>query len=138
MTNVVIDASAGVELALRSNVGRALRSKLSPSSRFWVPEHYFAEVGAALRRLEMTNVYPSARIQIALDRVLSQPNRRVSVRTLVAQAWTRRHNVTLADALYVVVAQHLDAPLVTADLKLASAPVGGHEILRVGGHETAR
>jgi len=33
-----------------------------------------------------------------------------------------RHNLTIADALYVVVAQHLSAPLVTADLKLAGAP----------------
>jgi predicted nucleic acid-binding protein len=30
--------------------------------------------------------------------------------------------MTIADALYVVVARHLDAPLVTTDLKLAGAP----------------
>lgn len=33
-----------------------------------------------------------------------------------------RHNLTIADALYVVVAQHLAAPVVTTDLKLAGAP----------------
>lgn len=87
-----------------------------------MPEHYFTEVGSVLRRLERNGGYPPARIQLALDRSLSQPNRRVSVRPLVAEAWTMRHNLTLADALYVVVARHLGAPLVTADLKLAGAP----------------
>ncbi len=33
-----------------------------------------------------------------------------------------RHNLTIADALYVVVAQHLGAPVVTTDLRLARSP----------------
>ena len=59
---------------------------------------------------------------MALSRLLSAPARRVSVRPLVAEAWLLRHDLTVADALYVVMAQHLNAPLVTADLRLASAP----------------
>ena len=35
---------------------------------------------------------------------------------------TKRGNLTVADALYVVLAEHLSAALVTADVKLANAP----------------
>jgi len=33
-----------------------------------------------------------------------------------------RNNLTVADALYVVLAQHLDAPLITTDQRLANSP----------------
>lgn len=88
----------------------------------WVPEHYYTEAVAVLRRDEIHQRYDPARIQVALDRLLLAPARRVSVKPLVTEAWLLRHNLTVADALYVVIAQHLNAPLVTADLKLAGAP----------------
>jgi predicted nucleic acid-binding protein len=40
-----------------------------------------------------------------------------------------RPNLTIADALYVVVAQHLQAPLVTSDFRLAGAPNLGIDII---------
>ena len=33
-----------------------------------------------------------------------------------------RHTITIPDAIYVALARHLEAPLVTADLRLARAP----------------
>lgn len=44
----VLDASAGVELLLRSPIGTALEPKV-PGGIAWVPEIYFAEVAAGLR-----------------------------------------------------------------------------------------
>ena len=88
----------------------------------WVPEHYFAEVAAVLRRQALLRHYTEARIELALDRLRSAPMRRVSLVPLLQEAWDLRHNMTIADALYVVVAQHLDAPLVTTDFKLAATP----------------
>lgn len=122
MTPIVLDASAGVELALRTPVGRQLQKKIPTGATTWVPEHYFAETVAVLRRHELNQRYGSARIQVALDRLLTAPVRRVSVRPLIPEAWGFRHNLTVADALYVVVAQHLSAALVTSDLRLAAAP----------------
>lgn len=55
----------------------------------------------------------------ALD---TAPLRRVQVRPLLTEAWAKRNNATIADALYVVLAEHLDADLVTADIKLAHTP----------------
>ena len=87
----------------------------------WVPEHYYAEAVAVLRRDEINRRYHPARIQVALDRLLSAPARRVSVKPLVTEAWRLRHNLTVADALYVIVGQHLNARLAAVDRRLAAA-----------------
>lgn len=122
MTPVVVDASAGVELALKTPIGLHLDAKIPGPSTIWVPEHYYAEAAAVLRRQEINGRFAPARVQVALDRLLAVPARRVSVKPLVPEAWRLRHNLTFADALYVVVAQHLGADLVTADMRLANAP----------------
>ena len=47
---VVIDASAGAELAADTLRGRALRALLPADAVPWVPELFFAECGSVLRR----------------------------------------------------------------------------------------
>ena len=80
------------------------------------------EVAGALRRAELKKAAPSARVSAAFDALRIAPIRRVQVRPLLAEAWLRRGNLTIGDALYVVLADHLDALLVTADRNLANAP----------------
>src|SRR5512144_422486 len=75
-----------------------------------------------LRRHEINGRFAPARIQVALDRLLTASVRRVEVKPLVTEAWQLRRTLTLADALYVVVAQHLQALLVTTDAHLARSP----------------
>ncbi len=48
--------------------------------------------------------------------------RRAQVRPLLPDAWIRRAAITVADAVYVVLAEHIDATLVTADERLARSP----------------
>lgn len=50
------------------------------------------------------------------------PIERVSHRPLMERCWRLRANVTVYDAVYVALAEILDAPLVTADSRLAAAP----------------
>jgi predicted nucleic acid-binding protein len=129
LTAVVIDASAGVELLLGTAAGQALQARLPRPLVEWVPEIYYAEVAGVLRRAELSGRMSPARAAVALDRLLSMPMRRVQVRSLMAEAWALRHNVIVADALYVVLARHLSAPLVTADLALANAPGIGVSVI---------
>lgn len=49
----MLDASAGVELALKTPIGRRLDQQLPGDATIWVPEHFYAEAGAVLRRLEL-------------------------------------------------------------------------------------
>jgi predicted nucleic acid-binding protein len=44
---------------------------------------------------------------------------------LLPRVWELRHNLTACDALYVALAEALDAPLVTRDQRLAATP--GHQ-----------
>lgn len=41
---------------------------------------------------------------------------------VVADAWSKRANLTIADAWYIVLAEHLDTTLVTTDINLSNAP----------------
>lgn len=41
---------------------------------------------------------------------------------LVSVAWKYRHNLAVADALYVALAEEVNADLLTDDYKLAAAP----------------
>lgn len=121
-TAVVVDASAAVEILLKTAKGAGLKAKFPSQAIEWVPEVYFLEVAAVLRRAELANHITTARATAALSRLLVAPLRRVQVKPLLDEAWSLRHNLTVPDALYVVLARHLDAPLVTADIKLANAP----------------
>lgn len=109
-------------MLLRTPVGRRARSLLPHGSETWVPELYFAEVAGVLRRAERNGTYPAARVRLAFDRLLAAPVRRVQVRSLLSDAWLRRHNLTIADGVYVALADHLGAVLLTLDLNLANAP----------------
>jgi len=50
MTPVVIDASAGAEIVTDTQRGRALLRLLPQDAVPWVPEHFYAEVLALIRR----------------------------------------------------------------------------------------
>ena len=122
MTRLVLDASAGVELLLNTGRARSLSAKLPESAEWWVPEHYFVEVAGALRRAALNGDATPERI----DRAFSMLDRavvlRAQVRPLLVDAWARRSSMTIADALYVVLAEHIGASLVTADERLARSP----------------
>ena len=120
---LVLDASASVELLLDTPAGRRLHELVPSDARWWVPEHFYAEVTGALRRAELRATVPAARVAEASAALMSAPLRRAQVRPLLNEAWAKRTNLTIADALYVVLAEHLGADLVTADRKLAGAPI---------------
>ncbi len=87
-----------------------------------VPYHFHVECAAALRRLELRGELTPDDAQAALDQLLALRVRRVDTAPLLREAWSMRHNITVADALYVVVARRLEVALVTGDLRLAQAP----------------
>ncbi len=122
MTDIVIDASAGVDRLLDTVSGRALLAKLPSHARWWAPEHYLVEVAATLRRAELNGAAPAARVAVAFEQLRTGRFLRAQVRQLMPAAWALRGHLTFADALYVVLADQLGAPLVTSDVNLASAP----------------
>jgi len=122
VNSVVIDASAGVELAADTLRGRALRTLLHTDAVPWVPELFFVGCGAVLRRWDLNRILTRAQIDQALDALMGWPLRVTQVRGLFADAWRLRANVTFADAVYVALAAHLGADLLSDDGRLANAP----------------
>jgi len=52
VTGVVLDASAAIEIALDTSRGLLLASHLPTGGQVMAPDHFFAEVESALRRME--------------------------------------------------------------------------------------
>jgi predicted nucleic acid-binding protein len=122
VTKVVVDASAGVEIAAETTTGKALRRLLPPSAELWVPEHFFAECGAVLRKWGNGDLLSAEQLDVAVSRLLRLPVQRAQLRELFPDAWARRHNLTFGDALYVALAVDIGASLLTGDHRLAAAP----------------
>ena len=87
-----------------------------------MPEHYFLETAAAIRRAELKGVVTTVAAQAAVGRFETARVHRAQLLPLLPAAWTRRGHLTIGDALYVVLAEELGATLVTGDLKLAGSP----------------
>ncbi len=123
MSAVVIDASAGVEIVAGTRRGRALARLVPSGSEGWVPEHFYAEVLAVLRRRFLIDgAITETQANAAVGRLIAWRLRRASVAALVPSAWQYRHNMTAADALYVALAEDIGADLLTDDHRLVEAP----------------
>ena len=88
----------------------------------WVPELFYVECGGVLRRWDLNGILTSAQIGQAIDELMAWPLRVTQVRGLLADAWRLRANVTFADAVYVALAEHLSADLLSDDIRLANTP----------------
>lgn len=121
MTDVVVDASAGVEMALRTQTGRQLSGRLAGGG-VYVSESFYTEAAGVLRRMLARGEITAERAQQALADLLALETHRVSVKPLISEAWELRHNVIVADAVYVVVARRFGCVLLTGDQRLAGAP----------------
>ncbi|HEV3455212.1 MAG TPA: type II toxin-antitoxin system VapC family toxin [Thermoanaerobaculia bacterium] len=124
MSSVVLDASAAVELLLRTPAGGRTEAALR-GHRVAVPAHFDAEVLSALGRLARAGDLPDRLVEPILNELARAPFVRYSLQPLLAAAWGLRHNLALRDALYVTLARRLEGMLVTADARLAEAPAVG-------------
>ncbi len=120
MPSVVLDASAAIELLLRtpraSEVENAIRG-----TEVAVPGHFDAEVLSALGRLARAGQVPEVTIEPALSELARAPFRRFALPPLLTPAWRLRERHALRDALYIALAERLGATLVTADGRLSRA-----------------
>lgn len=135
MKPIVLDASAAVEIALRTWAGRRLQRELPDLIEVWVPEHFYVETAGVLRRTVARGDLSHDRARRALDRLLSLAVQRASVKPLVEEAWVLRDNVTIADGIYVALARHLEASLATLDERLARSPNLGVDVVTVSPQE---
>ncbi|AXI79868.1 type II toxin-antitoxin system VapC family toxin [Peterkaempfera bronchialis] len=119
---IVVDASALVlALADPGARGDEARAELAADPEWAAPEHLTVEVMQSLRGLHLAGRLTSAEVAEVAGRLGGLAVRKVAVEPLLDRIWQLKDNLTPDDAAYVAVAELLDAPLVTADLRLMRA-----------------
>jgi predicted nucleic acid-binding protein len=122
---IVVDASALLEFLLQTPLGTRVEARLFRSrAEFHAPHLADVEVTQGLRRLVRAGEVSPGRAADAIADLADFDLHRHSHLDLLARAWRLRENITAYDAMYVALAEALDAPIVTCDAALARAP--GH------------
>lgn len=119
---LVVDASAAVDLLVRSAAGEHVRRALTVAEEptLMTVAHLDAEVLSALARLHRADVLTHQQVTDLLDRLSTLAMQRLPITpTLLRAAWGLRDNVAARDALYVAAAKAVDGKLVTTDDRLA-------------------
>jgi predicted nucleic acid-binding protein len=124
---IVLDASALLEFLLQTSLGNRVEARLLRDDDEWHAPHLIdVEVSQALRRLVRAGEVSAGRAGEALADLADLDLHRHSHVDLLPRVWALRENLTAYDAMYVALAEAVDAPLATCDLRLASAP--GHRV----------
>lgn len=121
---LVVDTSAVLAALVVRQPAAGLVERLAEDGDLHAPHLIDTEMLHALRRLTLADEISEDRAadtlgdfaELALVRYPHQP--------LSDRVWQLRHDLTAYDATFVALAETLEAPLVTCDARLASAP--GH------------
>lgn len=87
----------------------------------YAPELVYVEVVQGLRRCVRNQTIPISRAEENIDNLLGLEINRFPHILVLRRMWELRNTLSAYDALYVSIAETLEAPLLTCDRKLASA-----------------
>jgi predicted nucleic acid-binding protein len=122
---IVVDASAVLEVLLRTPTATAVERRLfEPSQTLHAPHLLDVEVAQVVRRYAANGEIDVERGRMALADLADLSLRRYPHDFLLSRVWDLRNNLTAYDAVYVALAEALDAPLLTRDKRIAASP--GH------------
>lgn len=122
---IVLDASAAVDWLLQTPVGRRIEDRLfSHKESLHAPHLLDLEVTRVLRRLMRQGIISGLRAEEAIDDLLDLRVQRYPHFVFLSRIWQLRDNFSAHDAAYLVLAEELEATLITRDLRLASG--SGH------------
>ena len=124
---IVVDASAMIEFLLQTPLGVRVEARLFVGAdEFHAPHLIDVEVVQALRRFVRMGEVRPGRAREAVEDLTGLDIRRHSHVDLLSRAWALRDSLTAYDAMYVALAEAIDAPLVTCDGQIGTAP--GHAV----------
>ena len=122
---IVLDASAAIEWLLQSPAGVRIDKRIfSVSQSLHAPHLLDVEVAQVLRRYVREKTISEQRGEEALEDLGDLPLNRYPHDFLLPRVWKLRATLTAYDAVYIALAEVLDAPLLTCDNKIAFA--SGH------------
>ena len=129
---IVVDASALLEVLLRTPAADVVEDRLFAAGQTLHAPHLLdVEAAQVIRRYAANGEIDAERGRLALDDLADFPLRRYPHDFLLPRIWSLRNNLTAYDAVYVALAEALDAPLLTRDRRLAASPGHQAEIILV-------
>jgi predicted nucleic acid-binding protein len=118
---LVVDASCLCEVLIGGPEAEAIRDRLAADRDHAAPQLVDVEVFGVVRREHLRGRLDRTAATQAIEDLESWPGERFGHRLLLARAWELRENVRGWDAMYVALAEALNADLVTTDRRLAAA-----------------
>lgn len=129
---IVVDASALIEVLLRTPSAQAIESYLfAPGESLHVPHLLDVEVAQVIRKYALRGDIDAGRGAAALTDLADLRLRRYAHDFLLPRVWELRNNITAYDAVYVALAEALDAVLLTRDSRLADQAANHARILLI-------
>jgi predicted nucleic acid-binding protein len=126
---IVVDASALLEFLLQTDRGTRVEARLlRDADELHAPHLIDVEIVQGLRRLVRTRELSAGRANEAIADLIDLDLHRHAHLDLLGGAWKLRANLTAYDAMYVILAEAIEAPIVTCDRPLANAPGHGASI----------
>jgi predicted nucleic acid-binding protein len=118
---LVVDASCLYEVLVGAPGAEAIRRRLAADGDHAAPHIVDVEVFGVVRREHRNGRLDRTEAAQAVEDLESWPGERFGHRVLLPRAWELRDTVRGWDAMYVALAEALDATLVTTDRRLSSA-----------------
>ena len=125
---IVVDASS-LEFLLQTSIGVRVEARMfRDADELQAPHLIDVEVVQGLRRLVRMGEVSSGRADEAIADLADLDLHRHPHVDLLSRAWKLRDNVSAYDAMYIALAEAIDATIVTCDRPLAKAPGRGTRI----------
>lgn len=118
---LVVDASCLYDMLVGRPNAERIRSRLAADPENTAPHVIDVEVLSVIRREFLRGLLDATAASQAMEDLRDWPGERFGHRALLERAWELRSNVRGWDALYVALAEALEATLVTTDARLARA-----------------
>ncbi|HET7746018.1 MAG TPA: type II toxin-antitoxin system VapC family toxin [Vicinamibacteria bacterium] len=119
---IVVDASAVVELLLGTPQGHDVAARIAdPALGLHAPHLLDVEVAQALRRYVRAGDLAAKEAAAALEDLRALDLERHAHEPLLERVWSLRDSLSAYDAVYVALAEALEARVLTCDGRLARA-----------------
>ncbi len=118
---LVVDASCLSEALIGGPGAEAIRHRLASDDDHAAPHIVDVEVFSVLRREHLRGRLDRTEAAQAVEDLEAWPGERFGHRPLLPRAWQLRDTVRGWDAMYVALAEAMDAVLITTDRRLAAA-----------------
>jgi predicted nucleic acid-binding protein len=115
---LIVDASCLYEVLASTERAEQVRERLALDPHQAAPHVIDAEVLGAIRRRHLLGHLDATAANQAVDELRDWSGERFGHGHLLGRAWQLRDNVRTWDALYVALAEALDATLLTLDERL--------------------